>query len=149
MAYFNNKRAFISLPVLVLFLFVISLSYQFNQAQAKQRQWLAQTEFTIGQARIWQAFEFQVLSNLQTDQALSSSCGGLCALDVSQVVTDSWPNQYHFKNENLWWIFEAANGPNKHFRVCAKRESDQLIYCWWLKESLGQLYWFASLPINN
>jgi hypothetical protein len=147
-------KAFISLPILLLLLFILSLAYQFNQNQAEKRQWQYQTQQAIRKELIWQAFEFQVLSKLVGTQAQVSHCNALCLLDISQSVTDNWPNQYQYDEEIILWLFEkeieSEDSLNQYFRLCAKRVLNQSVYCWWLKEEeTGQLYWFASLPIRS
>ncbi|KZM41486.1 hypothetical protein OA92_13860 [Marinomonas sp. SBI22] len=141
--------AFISLPVLLLFLFVISLSYQFNQKQSQQRQWRYQQAQVLEEQLIWRAFEFQIVSNVGPSQASDSTCAGFCILDIGDLATAAWPNVYEYQDESLVWIFEKYLGGKSTYRLCAKAVLHSLTYCWWLTQSDGQLYWFASLPINH
>lgn len=144
----QTTKAFISLPVLLLLLFVISLSYQFNQEYAAQRQWRFQQQLVVDEQLIWQAFEFQVLSELESNQATLSVCTGFCLLDLSESAISHWPNKYQYQDDVLVWFFEKENTLEGEYRVCAKRALYQSAYCWWLAETDGKLNWFASLPIN-
>ena len=143
------SKAFISLPTLLVLLFVLSLYYQFNQDLGSQRQWHYQTQQTLEKERIWQAFEFQVLSNLNADEAHISSCPTFCQLDMSESTSDNWPNQYQYKGEQVNWLLEKTETELIRFRLCAKRLLDQTVQCWWLKEGDGPLYWYANMPISH
>lgn len=143
------KAAFISLPVLLLLLFVISLSYQFNQKQAQQRQWRYQQTKVLKEQLIWQAFEFQVVSKVISSQASMSVCAGFCELEIDEITTAAWPNTYQYQGEALVWLFEKYLGDKDRYRLCAKAVLNPMIHCWWLEHADGQLYWFASLPINH
>ncbi len=150
MASFRTGKAFISLPILLLLLFVISLTYQFYQHQADQRQWQYQTQQAKTTELIWQAFEFNLLSGLTVSQAKDSPCETFCLLDVNDFAIDSGSNQYQYDGETLLWVFEKEGHLSRYYRLCAKRVLTLSIQCWWLKEAgNGQLYWFANLPIRH
>ena len=144
-----NKNAFISLPILLLLFFVILLSYQFNQDVGVQRQWRFQEFSALEGEQIWRAFEYQVMGDLVSSDAVLSSCGQLCTLDISQASTQAWLNEFQYQNDALLWQFEKDDKAIVRYRLCAKRQFNQSIQCWWLKEEAGRLYWFASLPINR
>lgn len=143
------KAAFISLPVLLLLLFVISLSYQFNQKQAQQRQWHYQQIEVLKEQLIWQVFEFQIVSKVIASQASTSACDGFCVLETDDIAIAAWPNSYQYRDETLVWLFEKYLGDKDKYRLCAKAVLYPMIYCWWLEHTDGQLFWFASLPINQ
>jgi len=146
----GTDKAFISLPILLLLLFIISLAYQFNQHQADQRQWQYQSQQAKTAELIWQAFEFNLISGLTGIQAQASGCDTLCLLDADDFTLDGGSNQYQYGDETLLWVFEKETRLNRYYRLCAKRVLNLSIQCWWLKEGEGgQLYWFANLPIRH
>lgn len=144
-----NKNAFISLPILLLLLFVMLLSYQFNQDVGVQRQWHFQESIALEGEQIWQAFEYKVMSDLVSADAAFSTCGHFCELDISQASIEAWPYMYQYQSDALLWQLEKDNNPQVVYRLCAQRQFNQSIRCWWLKEEAGRLYWFSSLHINR
>ncbi|TBR42831.1 hypothetical protein CBF23_006550 [Marinomonas agarivorans] len=152
-----SRRGFISLPVVLLLLFMIGVSYGVYQALADERQWRYQQQIALADQAIWSAFTMDIATQTQTlrgIQAAISRCQGFCDVHSSNTDTNtnSWPYRYvmtgsqNEKEETLRWQFVSMSPTEPYYRLCAQRNVPREVRCWWYQQRYSQLVVQGYMP---
>ena len=150
----SSHHGFISLPIMLLLLFIVALSYRFYQQLASDRQWRYQQQSALNNQQIWHAFEMDIVFTVVPRMAKMSECYGFCTL--SEI--EKWNNQYTFSSqngqqqgnnaeENLYWFFTKNSKEIPYYRLCARRQSLSESKCWWYKKEGETLSQFGYMPM--
>lgn len=151
----RRSRGMMSLPIMLLLLLLITLSYRFYQPLASQHQWNYQQYVASEQQQIWQEFMMDVVIKATSNMAQESECDGFCPLDETteadwqQLYT--WQSQSELKTDasftNLYWFLERNTKKTPYYRLCAQRLSLEEIKCWWYEETAGELTLLSYMPM--
>lgn len=155
----KTKSAFVSLPIILLLLFVIGLVYGFHHKLAYDRQWRYQQQLTLENQAIWSEFAIQIATQpdkiMALGQADLSHCEGFCSLD--KLTQLDWPyryqsTKYQVAAQSAWqvlhWQLTKMAAAMPYYRLCAKQPQSQQIRCWWYQELGKQIQLVGYIPLT-
>jgi len=126
----QTLAGWLGLPVLILLLFVASMSVAFQDRLLAQYQWRSQLQAVVDERAAWQDFKRELVDAPEFSQASESHCLGFCPLqqDKASMAQTEW----RADGQALWyqWHRHELDDGTEYHRLCASM-NQQSYHCWW------------------
>ena len=132
----SSLGGWVSLPVILLLLLMITLQSAFSQRLNLMRSRFYQEHLIQSEEYIWSAYYFDRVINLRAESALQAECGEFCPA----LRNLNWTQSYVWRGQTLYerWEYQEVD-QKRHFRLCAMHQARGAMRCWWFQYKADQL----------
>lgn len=156
-SFLNNKRGWVSLPIIALLLVVSSLSTHYQETMLASYQWRGQLSDVEEDQQIWRDFMDYYVTSPSFHLATLSDCVGFCDLAEQQTSDEerTWSKDgqtlyYQWSHYDLSENEEESEDESEtisviqtSYRLCATQNQHSYLCWWWRDGKLLSSGWVA------